>query len=301
MHSSALVRQIAAILEQRIHQREIPPHSHLSAQKIADEFQVSRSPAREALVLLAKQGLVDQQANRGFFVLDASELAPPGCLLLEPEAYYRFSEDWLTDRIPQEVTEEFVRRRYGLTKSQTTDILNRAASVGWAKAKPGYGWRLLDVAKTQQSLEQIYRMRLLIEPAGLLEPTFLRDTAVLKHLKDKQQTLLEGGIERLPADQLLATGMEFHESLCELSGNPFYHQVLVQMNDMRRLIEYRAMIDRSRYQQQCTEHLEIIRLVEQSDNLAAAELMKRHLTGSLARKSPVLQRFAKGTSLDAGS
>lgn len=301
MTSSSLVLKIANTLKQRMALGEIERGSHLSAQKVADDFQVSRSPARDALLALAQQGLLEQQRHRGFFVLDpapttSSELP---ATLAEPEAYYLLSEDWLGDRIPQDVTEQLVRERYGLTKAQASEILNRAASVGWAKPKPGYGWRLQEVAKTGQTLQQIYRMRLLIEPAGLLEPTFVADTSVLQRLKLEQRQLLDGGIETLPTDLLLATGMDFHEALSKLSGNPLYHMVLVQMNDMRRLLEYRAMVDRSRYYSQCTEHLEMIERLLDGDNVGAAELMKHHLNGALARKSPVLQRFAQG--LGAGN
>ncbi|WP_244658224.1 GntR family transcriptional regulator [Pseudomonas syringae] len=282
-------------LKHRIQCGEVAVGSHMSAQKIADEFQVSRSPAREALVALADQGLLDQQPNRGFFVLAPGQHIAPvlPCALEEPEIYYQLSEDWLNDRIPQNVTEPFVRERYGLSKAQASDILNRAASVGWAQPKPGYGWRFSDVAKTRQSLNQIYNLRLLIEPAGLLEPTFQSDPQLLRKLASEQQQLIREGIETLPADALLRTGMRFHEELMKMSGNSMYHMVLVQMNNMRRLIEYRAMVDRKRYYQQCEEHLQIIELVEQGDNQAASELMKRHLAGSLARKSPVLQQHAR--------
>lgn len=295
MSSSVLVQRIMTQLQQRIQRGELAVGSHMSAQKIADEFQVSRSPAREALVALADQGLLDQQANRGFFVLPPRQPITLAAFsqLEEPEAYYQLSEDWLNDRIPQDVTELFVRQRYGLRKAQASEILNRAASVGWAQPKPGYGWRLSEVAKTRKSLDQIYNLRLLIEPAGLLEPAFERNPALLRQLASEQQHLLREGIETLPADALLRTGMRFHEELIKMSGNSMYHMVLVQMNNMRRLIEYRAMVDRKRYYQQCEEHLQIIELVEQGDNQAASELMQRHLTGSLALKSPVLQQYSE--------
>ena len=295
MPLSVLVQRIMTDLQQRIQQGEVKAGTHLSAQKIADEFQVSRSPAREALVALADQGVLDQQPNRGFFVLAARQLitpAPPPALE-EPEAYYLLSEDWLNDRIPQDVTEPLVRERYGLSKAQASHILHRAACVGWAQPKPGYGWRFSEVAKTTQALDQIYNLRLLIEPAGLLEPTFKSDAQWLRRLGNEQKQLLSEGIETLPADALLRTGMRFHEALSKMSGNSMYHMVLVQINNMRRLIEYRAMVDRKRYYQQCEEHLQIIELVEQGNNQAASELMKRHLTGSLARKSPVLQQYAE--------
>ena len=293
MASSALVLRIAAEIRQKIQTGKLPLGAHLSAQKVADEFNVSRSPAREALVLLSEQNILEQLPNRGFFVLelvqDPSHIHDEVLPLEEPDEYYRLSEDWLNNAIPNEVTEQFLRTRYNLTKAQVIDILNRAAKVGWAEPKPGYGWRFLDVAKTPETLEQIYKVRSLIEPAALLESTYHHDLSKLQRLKKEQQDMLNGGIDNLPADVLLKNGIRFHEELIKLSGNPLYHMILVQMNNMRRLIEYRSMIDRKRLFKQCAEHIRMIELVEQGNNLEAAHLMKQHLSGSFAHKSPILK------------
>ena len=294
MASSTLVQRIVSELRQKIQLGELSPGAHLSAQKVADNFQVSRSPAREALTALAEQALLEQIPNRGYFVLAMSDepalRSDEVTADEEPLEYYQLSEDWLNDAIPAEVTEKYLRERYRLTKFQVIDILNRAAKVGWAEPKPGYGWRFLEVAKTPEALEQIYRVRSLIEPAALLEMTFNYDRNVLSKLKKEQADLLAGGIDTLPADRLLKSGIRFHEELIKLSGNPLYLMILRQLNNMRRLIEYRSMIDRKRQYTQCAEHLRMVELVEAGDNLEAAHLMKRHLSGSLARKSPILQR-----------
>ncbi|MDZ5111272.1 GntR family transcriptional regulator [Pseudomonas putida] len=293
MASSTLVQRIVSEIRQKIQLGELSTGAHLSAQKVADQFQVSRSPAREALTVLAEQQLLEQIPNRGFFVLEAAQERMASIdevnSLEEPPEYYQLSEDWLNDAIPAEVTEKYLRERYDLTKFQVIDILNRAAKVGWAEPKPGYGWRFLDVAKTPETLEQIYRVRSLIEPAALLESTFICDLDVLRRLKKEQSDMLAGGIDTLPADMLLKSGIHFHEELIKLSGNPLYLMMLRQLNNMRRLIEYRSMIDRKRLYTQCAEHLRMVELVEEGNNLEAAHLMKRHLSGSFARKSPILE------------
>ncbi|MFJ2986011.1 MULTISPECIES: GntR family transcriptional regulator [unclassified Pseudomonas] len=294
MASSTLVQRIVFDIKHKIQLGEITTGAHLSAQKVADDFHVSRSPAREALTLLAEQGVLEQIPNRGFFVIGIAdgltEALDEITATEEPPEYYRLSEDWLNDAIPSEVTEKYLRERYDLTKFQVIDILNRAAKVGWAEPKPGYGWRFLDVAKTPETLQQIYKVRSLIEPAALLENDFAYDLDVLRRLKKEQKDLLSGGIDTLPADVLMKSGIRFHEDLIKLSGNPLYHMILKQLNNMRRLLEYRSMIDRKRLYTQCAEHLRMIELVEEGNNLEAAHLMKRHLSGSLARKSPILER-----------
>ncbi|MDQ0512940.1 GntR family transcriptional regulator [Ancylobacter amanitiformis] len=294
MAASPLALRIADEIKEWIRGGRIPVGEHLSTQKLADQFGVSRSPVREALQVLAERGVLEQHANRGFFAKHLPQ-ATPGALVDElaefpdgSDDYQRLADDWIADRVPAEVTEQFLRERYRLTKSQLTDLLMRAVREGWLERKPGYGWRFLPVAKTPEAFEQIYRFRMLIEPAAMLEPTFRLDRRILAEQRAIQEGMLSSDIATQPAERLLHNGSLFHEELIRMSGNPFFHQALVRVNRMRRLLEYRAQLDRSRLRAQCTEHLEIVVLLEQGEVFEASYLMRRHLGGALARKSPVI-------------
>jgi DNA-binding GntR family transcriptional regulator len=285
---SPLVRELAGRLDTLIRAGSLAPGDKLVTQKLADDFGVSRSPVREALVLLASEGLIEQQVNRGYFVrADAAAAAGPPNDVLPREArpeYRRLAEDWLADHIGPDVTEQMLRDRYGLTRGQVADVLGRAAREGWAERKQGYGWRLLQVAKTSEAFTQIYRFRLIIEPASLLESTFQLDRTALDEQRRIQETMLETGFARLPAERLVENGALFHEELVRMSGNSFLHMSLVRVNRMRRLFEYRAVIDRDRLSAQCTEHLQIIDALEKDDREEAARLLKRHLEKAVAKK-----------------
>lgn len=292
MRSSQLAQTIANEINLLITSGELAVGHHLKSQQLADRFGVSRSPVREAMDMLADQGLIEQKENRGFFVKE-----PPTAIVervqedAEPfeivNDYQRLAEDWLTDRIPMEVTEQMLRERYGLTKSQVNDVLMRASREGWAERKQGYGWRFLPVAKTPAAFEQIYRFRMLIEPAAMLEPEFQLDRRIIEEQRRIQTRMLETDIERLPAERLLHNGALFHEELIKMSNNPFFHISLVRVNRMRRLLEYRSRVDRSRTVRQCQEHLEILDLLERGEIVEASFVMRRHLGGALSKKSPV--------------
>lgn len=206
--------------------------------------------------------------------------------------YYRIAEDWLSDHIPGDTTEQFVRQRYGLSRAQASAVLARAAEEGWAERKPGYGWRLLPVIKTAESLEHVYRLRAILEPAALMEPSFEPDKNVLARLRQTHEKLLAGDMEHVSANLLLAAGMDFHESLVDLARNPILTFALKRVNRLRRLMEYKAMIDRKRLYTQFQDHIIILDAIEEGDNIKAAYLMKRHLSGAIASKSPVLVRFS---------
>jgi DNA-binding GntR family transcriptional regulator len=290
-----LARGIAKSIIEAIAAGDIADGEHMSAQKLADKFGVSRSPVREALLLLAKQGYAVQEAQKGFFARlrrqgdgDTPSLRRDELPFEAPNTYQEIADDWLSDRIPAEVTEQMLRERYALTKSQLNDILMRASREGWAEPKPGYGWNLLPVAKTPEAFEQAYRFRMVIEPAAMLEPTYQIDRNVLEELRRQQSRMLDTDIERLPGERLMELGAHFHEELVRQSGNPFFYQALVRVNRMRRLMEYRSRVDRRRLYTQCAQHLEILKLLESGDVVAASYMMRKHLAGALNVKSPVI-------------
>lgn len=294
MSNSQLALRIAQDLVTRISAGDLSAGSHLATEALARTFQVSRSPVREALGILSDRGLIENRKNRGYFVktdfdrprTPASEMPAPAWV---EEPYFIFAEDWLNDRIESEVTEQSVRERYGLTKTQAVEMLTRAAREGWAEPKPGYGWRLRPVAKTSEAFEEIYRFRAVIEPAAILEPSFRFDRGAAAALRKTQERLASGRIEKMAPEALTHAGSIFHEELIKMSGNFMFFQALERANQLRRLLEYRLKVNPSRIVVQAREHLQILELLEKGDNLDAAHLMRRHLSGALALKSPVVQ------------
>ncbi|MFT4243469.1 MAG: GntR family transcriptional regulator [Acidovorax sp.] len=69
----ALYEEVAEQLRQRIFRRELQPGDWIDELKIADEFGISRTPLREALKVLAAEGLVTMKVRRGAYVTEMSE------------------------------------------------------------------------------------------------------------------------------------------------------------------------------------------------------------------------------------
>jgi DNA-binding GntR family transcriptional regulator len=69
----ALYEEVAEQLRQRIFQRQLQPGSWIDEVKIAQEFGISRTPLREALKVLAAEGLVTMKVRRGAYVTEVSE------------------------------------------------------------------------------------------------------------------------------------------------------------------------------------------------------------------------------------
>ena len=63
----------AELLRQRIFNRELAPGSWIDELKIAEEYGISRTPMREALKVLAAEGLVTMKVRRGAYVTEVNE------------------------------------------------------------------------------------------------------------------------------------------------------------------------------------------------------------------------------------
>jgi DNA-binding GntR family transcriptional regulator len=68
----ALYQEVADRLRAQIFSRELEPGSWIDEMKLADQFGISRTPLREALKVLAVEGLVTMKVRRGAFVAEMS-------------------------------------------------------------------------------------------------------------------------------------------------------------------------------------------------------------------------------------
>ena len=69
----ALYEEVAELLRERIFSRELPPGSWIDELKLADNYGISRTPLREALKVLATEGLVTMKVRRGAYVTEVNE------------------------------------------------------------------------------------------------------------------------------------------------------------------------------------------------------------------------------------
>ncbi len=69
----ALYQEVAERLRQRIFSHELKPGTWVDEQALADQYGISRTPLREALKVLASEGLVTLKPRRGCYVTEISE------------------------------------------------------------------------------------------------------------------------------------------------------------------------------------------------------------------------------------
>lgn len=73
LREGALYERVAERLRERILSRSAAPGSWIDEQALANEYGISRTPLREALKVLAAEGLVTMKPRRGAYVTEVSE------------------------------------------------------------------------------------------------------------------------------------------------------------------------------------------------------------------------------------
>jgi DNA-binding GntR family transcriptional regulator len=289
VQKAALQSKFSSKILEHIHLTRMDAGQHLTEQALADLFRVSRAPIRAALKELEGLGVVHYEQNRGFFLRKASEAlaAPEGDPTeLGEEPYLAVAADHLAGELPGRVSENELMRRYGLPRGQVIKILSRIAQEGWVERLPGHGWQFLPVLSSRDAYDHSYRFRAAVEAAALLEPTFKVDTTALLASRRQQEAMVAGEIRTLSRTRLFQISSGFHEMLMTWSGNPFFLDAVRRLNRMRRLIEYRVTMDRSRLDQQCREHLEILARLEEGDQIGASRYLAEHIDGARRIKAP---------------
>jgi DNA-binding GntR family transcriptional regulator len=275
--SSSLATQIASY----IRKHDLPVGAHLTEQTFVDAFNISRSPVRKAMGLLEEWGIVRSERNRGYFLQKTGKalerVATPSASASTDALYLQLADDRLKGMLETNVSEAEVMRRYGLTRAQAQQILHRMAREGLVIRKPGRGWMFQPILDTEEAHNQSYRFRMIIEPAAVLEPTYRVDNEAFARLRREQKAMLDGDIIRLSRAKVFQIGAEFHETIVACSGNPFLLDAIRRQNQLRRLIEYKGNVDRSRLVRQCLEHLKLLDMIQSGDRQSAASFLRRHL------------------------
>jgi DNA-binding GntR family transcriptional regulator len=256
---------------------------HLPEIQLAQHIGTSRSPIQAALRHLAQLGVLEQDANRGFFLkVDAMNWDGPvsGLLVTDDPLYLRIVQDRQTETLPDAVTEADLMRRYGVARSTLRKVLSRISEEGWIEQSMGHGWQFLSMIDSPDAYEESYLFRQSIEPGSLLGPAFQFKPAELKQLRREQQRIVDGGYETMTPIELFESNSHFHETLAKWGNNRFVLQSVRRINQLRRLVEYRQASKRGPRHTQASEHLAILDAIEQQDFVQAASLMRAHLNGA---------------------
>jgi DNA-binding GntR family transcriptional regulator len=276
---SPLVASVASEIVKFIETTQQPQGTRLVERKLGEHLMVSRSPIRQALQLLENQGVVHRSERGGFEVGELNQQPSSDTPEAPEDLYHKIAQDRLRGKLPERVTEVYLLREYDCTRTELNETLRRISIEGWIDRRPGYGWKFLPMLNSMEAYRDSVRFRAVIEPAAILEPTFVLNRDALEKCRKEQIQVIEGEVD---ASTLFDLNSSLHEAVMECSNNSFFIESLKRVERLRRLVEYTQVLPREKVVAKAQEHLQLIDLLLAGHNAAAAAFLGDHLRGTAA-------------------
>ena len=281
--SPATAELVGRIVE-LVRREGVQPGERLFEYRLSQNLGVSRGPVRAALQALASLGLTDAIPNRGYVLREALDSPAAREALkasdISETHYLRMANDRLEGRLPDLITEAELMRRYGLKRAELLRVLDRIAAEGWVERTRGYGWQFAQTLNSPNAYAQTGRLRMMIEPAGILEPTFRWNPDQMEGVREHQERVLRDGLRVFTMSEMFRFGCEVHEAIAECSGNLFLLETLRRINRVRRLFAYRFIPDLGHIERHTREHIAMLDLLQAGERHKAADSMRQHLLWS---------------------
>ncbi len=285
---TSLQKRVAREIVALVRRESRKAGEHLPEIQLAEHIGTSRSPVQAALRYLSRQGVVQQDVNRGFFLVrdakDWNDVSAQLSSTPDDPLYLGIAEARRAGELPDTVSESELMRRFDVARGGLRKVLARMSEEGWIEQKVGHGWCFLPMIDSAEAYEESYLFRQAIEPTGLLGPSFQADRMTLAELRREQQRIVDGGYKSMTAIELFEANSRFHETLALWSNNRFIVQSIRRINLQRRLVEYHQAAQRKPRQTQAQEHLQILDAIAAHDFIQAAGLMRSHLDGARRAK-----------------
>lgn len=275
-------------------ERGMAPGERLPEQVLATACNVSRTPIRKALRILADKNLVTASDDGGYsLVADPVAIArldAAGAGESESDLHNAILRDLAAGRIADVQTVVNLQRRYDCSRQAVQNALMKLSDDNLAERGAGQQWLLKQFAVSADAAARSYEFRLAMEPLALTLPDFRRDRAAILSLRQSMLLLRnmdEAGFDRRLFDR---TDFDFHLLVARGCGNPFVAEALADHQRRRRVVPLSTHVGTYRLIQSNHEHLQILEQIERGQMDLAANLMRVHLQMSLSLKPRIAGR-----------
>lgn len=273
---------------QHIRELGLAQESHLAESVLAKQIGTSRSPVRAVLDHLQGLGVTRYDRNRGYFLaVDGASipLSLGGDVQSRNErVYLHLANARFEGLVPESATETEVSRLLGVSRPDAHKALLRAEEEGWAQKTAGYGWEFLATVDSVEGYDDLYAVRVALEPACVLSPKFRPNRAELARLRAEQLAIAAADPADLTPVLLFESNARFHATIASWSQNQVAIQILRRLDRVRRLAEYRQATRPLPRDELANEHCEILDAIEAGDTLTAASMLRTHLDGARRKK-----------------
>jgi DNA-binding GntR family transcriptional regulator len=269
-------------------ERGMSPGERLAEQALASLCNVSRTPIRKALQILAERSLVTSETEGGYLLavdpVMAARLEDASEADGENEIYGAILRDLSAGRISETQTVAALQRRYAVPRQTVQNALMKLSEENLAERAPGQQWLLKQFAISSDAAARSYEYRLATEPLALTMPDFRRDIPAMTSLR--QSMLMLKGMNEMTFDRKLfeRTDFDFHLLVARGCGNPFMAEALTNHHRRRRSSPPAGHANTFRLMQSNLEHIQILVQIERGQMELAADLMRVHIQLSQSQR-----------------
>ena len=281
---SRLQSDLAHRILARLRHDQATPGLHLVELELCAAFDVSRTPVRGALKLLADQGVLKARDSRGYVLVRLPPERDEAKTTEDDEEallFQQMAEARAKGALPDQFTQQELVRRFKVRLPAVLGVLRELAELGLIERRPGNGWAFAsDAART---LSESYAFRRALEPQMLLQPGFRLDRAWAEKARAQHQKLRKKAWRAGDGVHFHAINADFHEQLAKGSGNRAMLKAVERHNQLRQFLIGQWDYPMDQVHSAIDDHLEILAALEAGYADKAAALMLHHLTQSASQ------------------
>ncbi|MGA7203664.1 MAG: GntR family transcriptional regulator [Specibacter sp.] len=165
-------------------------------------------------------------------------------------------------------------KRFGVSPTPVREAMLDLAKEGLVVSLPNKGFRVTEVS--DEDLDEITALRLLIEPPTVRDVTPLIDDAGLARLREMAVAIVDFAGE---GDLIAYTEADraFHIAVLEYSGNKRLVSLISELRAHTRLLGLAPLVATGKLRDMALEHVELVDLMAGGKAAEAQELMTRHI------------------------
>jgi DNA-binding GntR family transcriptional regulator len=192
------------------------------------------------------------------------------------------------------VNEGSLAQRLEMSKTPVREALSRLVHEGWLKVEPRHGYRVSEISVAD--VQEIFAMRLLLEPAAAALIAERGDVRLLNQLRELSETATHideaGGYARLVDES-----MAFHFAFASAAGNRRLGAILTRLFEEALRLRHARLDLTEAVRAHDGEHRDLVDALVKGNGRLAEEIAARQVEAS---RKWVLEALLKEMSIEAG-
>jgi len=303
-----LYQQVYEIIAGQVVQGALPAGTRINESSVAEQFGISRAPARQALAELEREGFLEKSAGRGYQV---SMLLPgkmlPQAAVSEAADDLRLTQLSSWEKIYGEVESEIaarcsfagwrvneteLARFYDVSRTVARDVVGRLQQRGIVRKDERSRW--IAPAMTPDHVGELYELRWLLEPVALEKAATRTTPQQIAAMRDHLQSAINNAAS-LTGPDLDRLEEELHVTLLGHCDNRTLMQAisLPQALLVTHRFLYQWMPRLFGSEPFLPEHMEVVERLQAGKVEDAAASLRKHLQISRERAIDRITRVTR--------